>query len=63
MLVGVSRKSLFAALIGKQSPDERLVGTLAANLSAYARGATIFRVHDCAEHRDAFAVARAIADG
>ena len=63
ILVGVSRKSLFAALIGKQAPEERLVGTLAANLTALARGATIFRVHDCAEHRDAFAVARAIAGG
>ena len=63
VLVGVSRKSLFAALIGKQAPEDRLVGTLAANLTAHARGATIFRVHDCAEHRDAFAVARAIADG
>ena len=61
VLVGVSRKSLFAALIGKQAPAERLVGTLAANLVALARGATIFRVHDCAEHRDAFAVAGAIA--
>ena len=63
ILVGVSRKSLFAALIGKQAPEERLVGTLAANLTALARGATLFRVHDCAEHRDAFAVARAIAGG
>ena len=63
ILVGVSRKSLFAALIGKQAPEERLIGTLAANLTALARGATLFRVHDCAEHRDAFAVARAIAGG
>jgi dihydropteroate synthase len=62
VMVGVSRKSLFAALIGKQAPGERLVGTLAANLTALARGATVFRVHDCAEHRDAFAVARAIDD-
>ncbi|MCX8254770.1 Dihydropteroate synthase [Beijerinckiaceae bacterium RH AL1] len=62
VLIGVSRKSLFAALIGKQAPGERLVGTLAANLTALARGATVFRVHDCAEHRDAFAVARAIDD-
>ncbi len=63
VLVGVSRKSLFAALIGKAEPGERLVGTLAANLAALARGARLFRVHDCAEHRDAFAVTRAITDG
>ena len=63
VLVGVSRKSLFAALIGKAAPEDRLIGTLAANLAAHAHGATIFRVHDCAEHRDAFAVTRAISDG
>ncbi len=63
VLVGVSRKSLFAALIGKNAPGDRLVGTLAANLAALARGAGLFRVHDCAEHRDALAVTRAIADG
>ena len=63
ILVGVSRKSLFAALIGKAAPADRLIGTLAANLAALSRGAGLFRVHDCAEHRDAIAVARAIADG
>ena len=62
MLVGVSRKSLFAALIGRTAPEDRLVGTLAANLTALDHGARIFRVHDCAEHRDAFAVRQAIAD-
>ena len=55
VLVGVWRKSLFAALIGKTAPGERLVGTRAA-------GAALFRVHDCAEHRDAFAVTKAIHD-
>ena len=57
----MSRKSLFAALIGKAAPADRLVGTLAANLAALSRGAGLFRVHDCAEHRDAIAVTRAIA--
>ena len=61
VLVGASRKSLFAALIGKSAPADRLVGTLAANLAALAHGAGLFRVHDCAEHRDALAVTRAIA--
>lgn len=60
VLAGVSRKSLFAALIGKRAPEERLVGTIAANLAALAHGATLFRVHDCAEHRDAFSVFEAI---
>jgi dihydropteroate synthase len=55
ILVGVSRKSV----LGEQpseSFDGRLIGTIAANLAAAARGASIFRVHDVAEHRAAFAV-------
>ncbi len=63
VLVGVSRKSLFAALIGKTEVDDRLVGTLAADLAALSQGARLFRVHDCAEHRDAFAVYEAITHG
>ncbi len=63
VLVGCSRKSLFAALIGARRVEDRLVGTLAANLAALAHGASVLRVHDCAEHRDAITVTRAIADG
>ncbi len=63
VLVGCSRKSLFAALIGAKRVEDRLVGTLAANLAAVTHGASVLRVHDCAEHRDALAVTRAIADG
>ena len=62
VLMGLSRKSLFARLIGKTAPQDRLIGTIAANLVALERGAHLFRVHDCAAHRDAFAVRRAIAD-
>lgn len=60
VLVGASRKSLFAALIGATAVEERLIGTLAAHLSARGHGASLFRVHDCAAHRDAFAVHEAI---
>lgn len=63
VLVGCSRKSLFAALIGARRVEDRLVGTLAANLAAAAHGAGVLRVHDCAEHRDALVVTRAIKDG
>ena len=61
ILVGASRKSLFSALIGAKATDDRLIGTIAAHLAALARGARVFRVHDCAAHRDAFTVTRAIA--
>jgi dihydropteroate synthase len=60
VLVGASRKSLFASLIGAKAVEDRLVGTLAAHLAARAHGASLFRVHDCTPHRDAFAVTEAI---
>ncbi len=62
VLIGVSRKSLFGLLLGADV-DARLVGTLAANLTCAARGARIFRVHDVAEHKAAFAVLDAIDNG
>jgi len=58
-LVGLSRKSLLGSLLGDQ-PDIKLIGTLAANLVAAAHGASIFRVHDAAEHAAAFKVFDAI---
>ncbi len=61
VLVGVSRKSLFAALIGASDPGDRLIGTIAANCAAAARGAAIFRVHDCAENHAALTVFDAVA--
>ena len=59
LLVGVSRKSLLGSLLGAEV-DHRLIGTLAANLVAAAHGASIFRVHDTAEHVAAFKVFDAI---
>jgi dihydropteroate synthase len=47
IMVGVSRK----AFLGSDGPPQgSLMGTVAANLAAAANGATIFRVHDVAEH-------------
>jgi dihydropteroate synthase len=59
VLIGVSRKSIFRDLIGAAIED-RLVGTLAANLATLARGAAVFRVHDAAAHAAAFKVFDAI---
>ncbi|MDE3177036.1 MAG: dihydropteroate synthase, partial [Pseudomonadota bacterium] len=59
VLIGVSRKRMFGELLGA-GVDDRLIGTLAANLTALARGASVFRVHDAAEHRAAFTVFEAI---
>ena len=60
ILVGVSRKRLMSEPSGGAGADEQLAGTLAANLAALARGASVFRVHDAAAHAAAFEVFRAI---
>ena len=59
ILAGVSRKSLLAEP-GATPLDAGVVRTLAANLAAAANGASLFRVHDVAEHAAAFKVFDAI---
>jgi dihydropteroate synthase len=59
ILIGISRKSIFGALLGA-TVDGRLIGTIAANVVTAMYGASIFRVHDPAEHRAAFTVLDAI---
>lgn len=46
MLVGVSRKSMFAKLYGEGSPQARLQGSVAAAACAVRSGAAIIRTHD-----------------
>ena len=58
---GVSRKSFLGRLLAR-TVDQRLAGTIAANLAALQSGATILRVHDVAAHRDAISVRGAIGD-
>jgi len=59
ILIGVSRKRMFGDLLGA-SVEGRLIGTIAANLTTLALGASVFRVHDAAEHAAAFKVFHAI---
>jgi dihydropteroate synthase len=58
VVFGASRKSFLGKLTGRQV-DERLAGTIAANIIAHERGARIFRVHDVAPTVDALKVAAA----
>jgi dihydropteroate synthase len=58
VLIGTSRKSFLAALGGERKRD-RLAGTIASNVIALLRGASVFRVHDVAAVRDALEVAAA----
>ena len=59
VLVGLSKKRFLGHITG--APVERRgVETVAANLAAAAAGASIFRVHDVAEHVAALKVFRAV---
>jgi dihydropteroate synthase len=58
ILIGTSRKSMIGKLLGNE-PGERLAGTIATNVLAYAKGGHIFRVHDVRPNRDALRVAQA----
>jgi dihydropteroate synthase len=57
--IGTSRKSFIGTLTGREV-DERVGGTVAANVLAFANGAEVFRVHDVRAGREALAVAEAI---
>jgi len=58
ILIGTSRKSFLAALAGDRDRD-RLAGTIATNVIALLRGASVFRVHDVGAVHDALEVAAA----
>ncbi|MDQ3841195.1 MAG: dihydropteroate synthase [Actinomycetota bacterium] len=62
VLVGSSRKSFLGKLSGG-GPKDRLFGTVATNVLAYERGATLFRVHDVLANKEALTVAAAIRRG
>lgn len=59
---GWSRKSTLGAITGRPA-NERLAASLAAALLSAQAGATILRVHDVRETRDALAVWQAMRDG
>ena len=62
VLLGVSRKSFIAKLSRGEAPKDRVPGSLAAVLAAWAQGVRMFRVHDVAETHQALAVAQAIGE-
>ncbi|MFL6949103.1 MAG: dihydropteroate synthase [Xanthobacteraceae bacterium] len=62
IMVGVSRKAFLGSLMDDRA-EASLSGTIAANLAAAAAGATIFRVHEVAEHVAALKVFHAIRQG
>ena len=58
VVVGASRKSFLGRITGRLE-REHTAATVAANVIAYERGASIFRVHDVAPNVDALRVAAA----
>jgi dihydropteroate synthase len=59
LLVGMSRKSMVAQLLGRPV-EQRLAGSLALAMLAAERGAAIIRVHDVAETVDVLKVLAAV---
>jgi dihydropteroate synthase len=59
VVIGTSRKSFLGKLVPGRAEGERLPGTIATNVLALERGASVFRVHDVAPVADALAVAAA----
>jgi dihydropteroate synthase len=60
LVVGVSRKSFLAPLIGSPEIDRRLGPTVALTALLRARGADVLRVHDVKQNVDALRVTEAI---
>jgi dihydropteroate synthase len=60
LVIGTSRKGFLGRVTpSAPGPDERLPGTIATNVLAFERGASVFRVHEVAPVRDSLAVAAA----
>jgi dihydropteroate synthase len=57
IVIGVSRKRFLGELTGRERAAERVAATVAANVLAFERGASVFRVHDVAPTVDALRVA------
>jgi dihydropteroate synthase len=60
ILVGPSRKSFIAAVLGRENTDDRLFGTAAAVALSVSHGASILRVHDVRVMRDVADMAHAV---
>lgn len=61
VLAGLSRKRSIGELTGREVPQERVHGSVAAHLVAAQRGARIVRVHDVAATVDALRIWEAVA--
>lgn len=60
LLVSISNKSFLSKILGRDKPEERLFGSIAAEAIAVLKGADIIRTHNVAQTRDAISVASAL---
>jgi dihydropteroate synthase len=60
VLVGVSRKAMIGQMLGIEQADQRLIGSVMMAVLAAQSGATILRVHDVLETKQAIDIWRAI---
>jgi len=59
VLVGMSRKAMIGQLTGREMPD-RVPGSVTAAVLAVLQGASIVRVHDVAETKDALNIVKSL---
>lgn len=57
LLVSVSGKSFLGRILGSDVPEDRLYGSIAAEVASVLNGADIIRTHNVAQTRDAILVA------
>ena len=57
ILISVSNKSFIGKLLGKENPNDRLLGSIAVEVISVLNGADIIRTHNVLETKDAIKVA------
>ncbi len=62
LLVGLSRKSFIGYTLNESDTQNRLFGTIGANVTSFLRGANIFRVHDVKQNLEALRLAASIVE-
>ena len=60
LMWGVSRKSMFLDLLGREDSEDRLAGTLGVAAISPEKEVDVIRVHDVADHSDFFRAMKAI---
>ncbi len=60
LMWGVSRKSMFRDLIGREASEDRLPGTLGVAAMSMEKEVDIIRVHDVSAHTDVFTAMKAV---